>query len=127
MGDEHLYYTFKHDTSGFIDQIKELLIQLESTGYSAEIINEMFRCVHSIKSEADYLGFTEIASAVNEMESAIEPLRNGEYGILPVNKLIDFCSAAAEKIDSLLSFTEPPVKETSEETGTRGGGKASCK
>ncbi|HAK44869.1 MAG TPA: hypothetical protein DCO79_02960 [Spirochaeta sp.] len=101
MDENKLYGTFEQDTKNFINQINESLIKLENDGYSVDEINHIFRCIHSIKSEAAYLNLGEITKAAHDMESAIEPLRNvgQEVEVDPV--LVEFCFATIDKIGAL--------------------------
>ncbi len=101
MGESTLNDTFEQDTKKFINEINTGLIKLENDGYSSEIINHIFRAVHSIKSEAAYLGYADIADLAHNMESAIEPLRNAgaEVEVDPV--LLSFCFSTVDKIGKL--------------------------
>jgi two-component system chemotaxis sensor kinase CheA len=102
MAQEKLYYTFEQDTRSFIHQINDLLIRLENSGYNKEVINQIFRCIHSIKSEAAYLDLSGIAEAAHGMESAIEPLRT-ESGASSLNKeLLEFCFSVIDEITTLM-------------------------
>lgn len=106
MADIKFYSKFEHDTKKFINQINENLIKLENGGYSTELINDVFRCIHSIKSEAAYLNLDEIALAAHEMESAIEPLRNVGTEVEVDPALMEFCFSTIDKIGVLTIETK---------------------
>ncbi len=106
MAEGSIYSTFKQDTRKFIDEINENLIKLENEGYSGDLINHIFRCIHSIKSEAAYLDFEEIKTAAHDMESAIEPLRNVGQAVEVDPALIEFCFSTIDKIEKLSSVSK---------------------
>ncbi len=101
MTDNRLSDIFEHDTKKYITQIKEGLRQLETEGYLPEVINHIFRCVHSIKSEASYLGYGEISSAAHDIESVIEPLRNVGEAVEVDPSMLEFCFSSIDKITVL--------------------------
>ena len=102
MAEEKLYLAFKQDSKGFINEINELLIRIENDGRDSELINSLFRCIHSLKSEAAYLEYDDIAALAHEMESAIEPFRDdrGEDG--EVGPMLESCFRTADQIEKML-------------------------
>lgn len=118
MAEEKLYFTFEQDTKSFIHQINELLIRLENSGYNKDVINQIFRCIHSIKSEAAYLKLDEIAEAAHEMETAIEPLRTEAGEVSLDSGLLEFCFSIIDGISARLENikiprnVDGPVNET---------------
>jgi len=115
MAEEKLYYTFEQDSRSFIHQINDQLIQLEHNGYNSDVINQIFRCIHSIKSEAAYLQLADIASAAHEMESAIEPLRNRDADFELEKGLLEFCFSIIDKITDGVENIRIPRPQSAEE------------
>ncbi|MDC7228598.1 MAG: ATP-binding protein [Spirochaetales bacterium] len=101
MTENKLYSTFEQDAKKFINRINESLIKLENEGYSVNEINDIFRSIHSIKSEAAYLDLEDITEVAHNMESAIEPLRNVGLPVEVDPALIEFCFESIDKIGSL--------------------------
>ena len=108
MAEEKLYYTFEQDTRSFIHQINDLLIRLENSGFNKDVINQIFRCIHSIKSEAAYLKLDEIAEAAHEMEGAIEPLRAASGETVLDSKLLEFCFSVIDGISAQIENIRIP-------------------
>ena len=111
MENSKLESTFEQDTKKFINEINDSLIKLENDGYSVEVINHIFRCIHSIKSEAAYLSYDKIASAAHDMESVIEPLRNIGKEVEVDPALIEFCFKTIDVISSLSIETLSDMEE----------------
>ena len=107
MAENRLENTFQKDTKDFINQINDGLIQLENNGYSSEIINHIFRCIHSIKSEAAFLEYEEIASQAHKIESVIEPLRNVGTDVEVDPAMIAFCFETLDRITGLAETRNP--------------------
>ncbi|MBI9105157.1 MAG: Hpt domain-containing protein [Spirochaetales bacterium] len=114
MAEEKLYNTFEQDTRSFIHQINEQLIRLENSGYNNDVINQMFRCIHSIKSEAAYLKLDEIAGSAHAMESALQPLRNPDGKAALEPGLLALCFSTIDKISEQMENIRLPQMEPAE-------------
>lgn len=84
------------ETDGFItdDSVQEFVtgtlemlhtaeqsaILLEGSGSVNAAINEIFRAVHNIKGDADFVGFSDLATFCHALESMLEPVRQGSAG-----------------------------------------------
>ncbi len=58
--------------------IERGLIELERSGGDAELMNEIFRSVHSIKGASGSFGLTDIAEFTHGFESVLDRLRQGQ-------------------------------------------------
>lgn len=61
-----------------LERIASRLIDLENAPENLEIINELFRCVHTVKGGARLLAIRKIEILAHEMESLLGDLRGGE-------------------------------------------------
>ncbi len=64
-----------------LDAIDPLFVELEAKGDDKEIINEIFRSVHTIKGAAGFLGFQQIVDVAHRSESILKRLRDGEISL----------------------------------------------
>ncbi|WP_375753731.1 chemotaxis protein CheA [Vibrio sp. HN007] len=71
----------------FINESKELLEEMEScllsieesgSGFDSEIVNSIFRAIHTIKGSAGIFGFDEIVKLTHITETVLEQVRNGD-------------------------------------------------
>lgn len=71
---------FFADAEDYLSRGKEIagrLAGLSGDNADNEDVNELFRCAHSIKSEASYLKFEEIGHLAHSLEEKLERLRSG--------------------------------------------------
>lgn len=65
-------YRFAHSV------IENLLISLESSPADSNLLNKLFREVHSIKGNSHFLGFREMTDFLHALETVLDKLRSGE-------------------------------------------------
>jgi two-component system chemotaxis sensor kinase CheA len=75
---------------GFIEEVRELLLQLEDdligleeNPGNADTINNIFRVMHTLKGSAGMVGFKNIQDLTHEFESVYEQVREGELPLSP--------------------------------------------
>ncbi|MCX7913361.1 MAG: Hpt domain-containing protein, partial [Thermodesulfovibrionales bacterium] len=64
-----------------LDAIDPLFVELEAKGYDQNIINEIFRSMHTLKGAAGFLGFQQIVDVAHRSESILKKLRDGEIAL----------------------------------------------
>jgi len=64
-----------------LQRIDTRLIDLEEAGESQDIINELFRAIHTVKGNARLLAIRKIEMLAHEMESLLGDLRNNERSV----------------------------------------------
>ncbi|NTU41481.1 MAG: hypothetical protein HGA78_00195 [Nitrospirales bacterium] len=64
-----------------LEKIDPLFVELEAKGYDREMLNEIFRSMHTIKGAAGFLGFRSIVEVAHTSESILKRLRDGEISI----------------------------------------------
>jgi len=62
-----------------LDATEANLLRLEGGERSPELLNAIFRAVHSIKGAAGSLGFPQIGRFTHEFENVLDDLRKGEF------------------------------------------------
>jgi two-component system chemotaxis sensor kinase CheA len=58
--------------------MEEALLEIESGGYSADLINAIFRAAHTIKGSAGLFGLESLIGFTHVVESLLDQVRNGE-------------------------------------------------
>ncbi len=102
MKDNRLLKTFISDTGMHINKINDLLIAMENNTSAPEAVNELFRYVHSIKSEAAYLGIDDISETAHDLENILETVRSSSTRRIEEKELIMFCYKAVDRISEQL-------------------------
>jgi two-component system chemotaxis sensor kinase CheA len=97
----------------FLAESSEMLehfVKLETDPTNAELLNEIFRCMHSMKGSAGFLGFTHLVEVAHQGESLLNKLRQGEIGVSPF--IIDIILEAVDAVKLL----HADIRETGEDT-----------
>lgn len=102
----------------FLEEVKELLetlnqrlLDLENSPEDTDVINEIFRLTHSIKSESALVGYKKISTLAHKMEDIFERVRRN---VLLVNtEIMDSLFAAFDRIMKCLSAVENGEDEES--------------
>lgn len=68
---------FFSESDTHIEVIEQSLIRLEKEKDNKEVINELFRAVHSMKGNAGLVGMTEVHQLSTQMETALDEARSG--------------------------------------------------
>jgi two-component system, chemotaxis family, sensor kinase CheA len=61
-----------------LEKIDPMFVELESKGYDREMLNEIFRGMHTLKGAAGFLGFQSIVDVAHRAESIMKKVRDGE-------------------------------------------------
>ena len=84
------------------EQIEPDLLILEEQGGQTdqEIINRVFRGIHSIKGVAGFLGFDAIKNLGHNLESVLMLIRDGKLDPLP--EVVDVLIQSADKLQDMI-------------------------
>ncbi len=85
MADEmdEIINEFIVEAEEILEGLDPLFVELEQRGQDAEIINEIFRGMHTLKGAAGFLGFQNIVEVAHRAETILKKLREGEMEISP--------------------------------------------
>lgn len=106
MDDPELVNAFVTESREHLADIEQQLLAIESAGAQAdpELVNTVFRSIHSIKGAAGFLGFTTIGRLAHGMESALNLLRQGR--LKPTRELTDALLRSADALRAMLDDVE---------------------
>lgn len=95
---------FYNEAIDLLADIEDELMDLEADPENADLINGIFRAMHTIKGSAGMFGFDEISKFTHEVETALDKVRNGQ---LKVSKeLIDIVLESKDLIQLMLNKEE---------------------
>lgn len=96
---------------GFIEEVKELLLQLEDdlinlekNPRDQETVNNIFRVMHTLKGSAGMVGFKNIQDLTHEFEEIYQQIREGKRAI--DSEIIDLTLKGKDLILNMLSGSE---------------------
>lgn len=88
---------FIYETNGLIDELEEILLRTEKDGFTTEDINNVFRCMHTIKGSSAMMDIHNISSLTHVAEDLFSYIRenpdrsfNGEEVTDLLLRAVDF-------------------------------------
>ncbi|MEM8757803.1 MAG: chemotaxis protein CheA [Planctomycetota bacterium] len=76
--DPEILQDFLTESGELLEELEGDLVTLESSPDDAEMLNQVFRALHTIKGSASFLALTELVDIAHAAESALNAARNGE-------------------------------------------------
>jgi two-component system chemotaxis sensor kinase CheA len=95
---------FREEAGELLGELEASLLALEDQPDDQDLINRVFRAMHTIKGSGAMFGFDDIAAFTHEVETVFDKVRNG---LFPVCKdLLDLTLAARDHILLLLEAAD---------------------
>jgi len=92
-----------------LESLDQMFVALEKDPGNKELLNEIFRCAHTIKGASGFLGFQRLVEVAHVSEDVLNKLRKGELIATP--EVMDAVLKAMDIIKEMLSN----IKDTREE------------
>ena len=110
---------FAEESSELLQQSEYILLRLEDEPDSDELINDLFRTIHTIKGSAGLFGFEDVVSFTHVAESVMDQLREKEISLDEdlMSLLLDSRDQISQLVAHVLSNVELPISDTLRETG----------
>ena len=106
MEDVEIVKEFLVESGDHLDDVESKILQLEENPESADIINSIFRPIHSIKGSAGFLGMNDIGTVSHELETLMDEARKAKIKITP-----EIIEILYEGIDILKKLREIVAKK----------------
>ncbi len=98
--DELNRQAFKEEAFELLAEMESALLELEAVPDDRDIIDRVFRAMHTVKGSGSMFGFDDIAKFTHEVETVFDLVRTGQ---LEVSKeLLDLTLAARDRIQTML-------------------------
>ncbi len=112
MNDEmqEILVDFLAESSEMLESLDQYFVKLETEPTNTELLNEIFRCMHSMKGSAGFLGFTHLVEVAHQAESLLNKLRQGEMSVSSF--IIDIILEAVDAVKLL----HADIRETGEDS-----------
>ncbi len=75
--------SFIVETQEIFENLDQDLVQLESTPDDMELINRIFRAVHTVKGTAGFLSFDQMSTLAHRFEDVLNKMRKGQLAFEP--------------------------------------------
>ncbi len=97
---QEILHDFLVETTELLESIDQQLIELEEDPENTEILNSIFRSVHTIKGASGFLGLTVVVDVAHKGEELLDKLRNHELVVTSLR--MDALLAAADMLKLLI-------------------------
>ncbi|NMC59530.1 MAG: chemotaxis protein CheA [Candidatus Methanofastidiosa archaeon] len=95
---------FLEEATDILNELEDSLFKLEEKPSDKEMIERVFRAMHTLKGGGAMFGFTNVSEFTHNLETLFDLVRNGKQ---KVNKeLIDIAFEAVDHIKALLNLNE---------------------
>ena len=98
--DESIVSDFVAESRDHLNLIEPDLLAMEEGGASQEMLNRVFRAIHSIKGGAGFLAFEALKKLSHAMESVLMLVRDGKLGVDA--RLMDALFASLDRLRAML-------------------------
>jgi two-component system, chemotaxis family, sensor kinase CheA len=99
MIEEHIA-TYREEAGELLAELETSLLDLEETPADHDLINRVFRAMHTIKGSGAMFGFDDIAAFTHEVETVFDLVRNGKMVV--TKELLDLTLKSRDHISALL-------------------------
>jgi two-component system chemotaxis sensor kinase CheA len=102
MDDREIISEFVVESREHLADIENQLLSIEAAGadVDAELVNTVFRAVHSIKGAAGFLGFSTVAQLAHDLENVLNHIRNGQ--LVPSAEVTNVLLRSADRLRALI-------------------------
>jgi two-component system chemotaxis sensor kinase CheA len=100
-GDDLNRQIFKEEAYDLLIELEGALLELEEAPDDMDLVNQIFRALHTIKGSGSMFGFEAIAGFTHEVETVFDMVRNGDVQATPV-----LCSLALRSRDQIRAMLD---------------------
>jgi two-component system chemotaxis sensor kinase CheA len=114
--DQELLEGFLAETTELLEKLDDDLVALEKTSDDTELLNRIFRSIHTVKGASSFLGFDLLVKVTHKTEDVLNRLRKGELTVTP--EFMDIILEATELVKLLVSDIKAGEIQEREVEGT---------
>ncbi len=91
---------FLEEADEQLQELNQNLLELEKNPENLEIINNIFRAAHSLKSSAAFVGLNELSDLAHMMENLLQGIRDGSMRV--TSQIIDIIFKCFDEIHNII-------------------------
>ena len=114
--DQELLDGFLAETTELLEKLDDDLIALEKASDDTDLMNRIFRSIHTIKGASSFLGFDLLVKVAHKTEDVLNRLRKGELVVDP--EIMDVILEATDLVKLLVSDIKAGDIQERETEGT---------
>ncbi len=97
---DELINAFQNECTDLVASLEENILRLEKEPDNNDLINELFRLVHSLKSETALMGFNNFSMLAHKYEDLFQQVRDGKLSI--ESNFIDLSFKITDKFKEMM-------------------------
>src|SRR6185312_8274949 len=112
LNDASLVQEFLTESRELIQKLDEGLVTLETASDDPELINQLFRALHTIKGTSSFFGYEQLVAVAHAAEDVLNLVRKGDLKV--TREMIDTLLVCADQVKVLLDDVEAGSSEKRE-------------
>ena len=110
--DQSLLSDFITETQELLHEMEAAVLRLEEDHQNRDIVDDIFRSIHTIKGSSDYLGMTEIAEIGHKLENLLDLVRQNKRMVNArmIQLLMDTRDRISLLLEAVDSQTSDPIE-----------------
>lgn len=98
--DQELLEGFLQETAELLEKLDDDLVALEKSTDDTDLMNRIFRSIHTVKGASSFLGFDLLVRVTHKTEDVLNRLRKGELLVTP--EIMDVILEATDLVKTLV-------------------------
>ncbi len=98
---QEIFEGFLVETQELVDSFSQDIMMMEEHGDDMDLLNRIFRSIHTIKGTSSFMGFDSITTIAHQAEDVLNKLRRGE--LLVTQRIVDVMLEVNDWIITLLN------------------------
>ncbi|MBM4056484.1 MAG: hypothetical protein FJ264_17825, partial [Planctomycetes bacterium] len=107
MDDVEIVKEFLVESGDHLDDVESKILQLEENPEDVDMINSIFRPIHSMKGSAGFLGMKDIGKVSHELETLLDEARKAKLKVTP--EIIEILYEGIDILKKLREVVEKKV------------------
>ena len=99
--DQELIDGFLTETTELLEKLDDDLVSLEKSSGDPDLLNRIFRSIHTVKGASSFLGFDLLVTVTHKTEDVLNRMRKGEVQVTP--EVMDVILEATDLVKLLVS------------------------
>ena len=100
---------FLIESNEYLEKLEQDLILLETNSDDMEIINRIFRSIHTIKGSCGFAGFPLLEAVAHSVENLLMPIREGKLAM--GRNIVTLLLKSSDAISNILESIEKNGKK----------------